>query len=70
MNNLQLLRYYPVSKYVIRKEVSYYQDRYDLSDMEITFLRTYKMDKMLYEKILDVKYVIRNSFGKIIYRYI
>ena len=70
MNNLQLLRYYPVSKYVIRKEVSYYQDRYDLSDMEITFLRTYKMDRILSEKIIDVKYVIRNFFGKIIYRYI
>jgi hypothetical protein len=70
MNKLQLLRHYPISKYRIIKEFSYYHDHYDLSDMEITFLRTYKMDRILSEKIIDVKYVIRNFFGKIIYRYI
>jgi hypothetical protein len=69
MNKLQIMRNYPLSKYYLNKEASYYKDYYDQSEMEIIFLRTYKMKKILSEKILDVKYVIRNSFGKIIYRY-
>lgn len=53
----------------MNKEISYYKDYYDSSEMEIIFLRTYKMKRIISEKILDVKHVIRNSFGKIIYRY-
>jgi hypothetical protein len=69
MNKLQIVRNYPVSKYFMNKEISYYKDYYDSSEMEIIFLRTYKMKRIISEKILDLKHVIRNSFGKIIYRY-
>ena len=67
MNKFQLqkIRLYPIGKYVIKYEKEYFKDAYDLNIEQVfTYKRIYKMSKVLEERVIDMRYLIKNSSGK------
>jgi hypothetical protein len=54
---------YSLSKYVTRFEIEYYKNLSDLCETEVSYRRTYKLNNLFIEKIIDVKFPRRNIFG-------
>lgn len=62
---IQCLRNYPLSPYLLRFEREFY-DKHTNLESTIVFKRTYRASKMISEKIIDHRYVLRKKNGDIL----
>ena len=66
--SLQILKPYPLARYIIKYEREYY-NKFSPYESTAVYKRVYKSSEIVSERVVDYRYVLRNSVGKFLCYY-